>query len=99
MGNCWGIITLGSNGPTYLDKMLGVDIKTNGVLSGLPMLSRYIGGIVCGAFADFLLVKKYLTTLWVRRVFNSVCMFGPAIAMIIIALQPGSIRCTAAFPV
>ena len=27
MGNCWGIITLGSNGPTYLKYMLGTDIK------------------------------------------------------------------------
>ena len=49
MGNCVGIITLGSYGPTYLKSMLNVDIKTNGVLSGLPMLSRYVGGLLWGA--------------------------------------------------
>ena len=47
--NCVGIITLGSYGPTYLKSMLNVDIKTNGILSGLPMLSRYVGGLLWGA--------------------------------------------------
>jgi hypothetical protein len=70
MGNCWGIITLGSFGPTFLKFMLGVDIKTNGVLSALPMLSRYLGGLFHAAIADYLLVKNILSTLWVRRIFN-----------------------------
>lgn len=99
MGNCWGIITLGSNGPTYLKYMLGLDLKTNGILSGLPMLSRYIGGIVCGAFADYLLRKKYLTNTWIRKIFNSICMFGPGIVMLIMAFQPESIKCLPEFSV
>ena len=28
-GNCWGLMTLGSNGPAYLKYMLGVDIKVS----------------------------------------------------------------------
>ena len=45
MGNSWGIIVLGSNGPTYLKYMLNVDIKTNGIVSGLPMLSRLVSSL------------------------------------------------------
>ncbi|XP_023342326.1 uncharacterized transporter slc-17.2 isoform X1 [Eurytemora carolleeae] len=39
--NTWGIITISSYGPTYLKYVLGVDIKTNGLISGLPMIARY----------------------------------------------------------
>ena len=40
-GNTWGLWTLSTNGPTYMKYILGVDIKMNGVLSGLPFLCRY----------------------------------------------------------
>ena len=79
MGNCVGIMTLGSYGPSYLKYMLGVDIKTNGFLSGLPMLTRYLGGLFHAAIADYLFTKRDWSVLWVRRVFNSICMCGPAI--------------------
>ena len=82
MGNCVGIMTLGSYGPSYLKYMLGVDIKTNGFLSGLPMLTRYLGGLFHAAIADYLFTKRDWSVLWVRRVFNSICMCGPAIGKI-----------------
>lgn len=92
-GNDWGFSTLGTNGPTYMKYILGVDIKTNGILSALPMLSRYIGGMFHGAIADFLLRKKYLSVLWVRRIFNSLCMVGPGLVMIIMAYPPSGTEC------
>ena len=93
MGNCWGIITLGTNGPTYLKFMLGVDIKTNGILSGLPMLSRYLGGVFYGVIADYILAHRIWPVLWVRRVFNSICMCGPAITMMVLAFPPSGYQC------
>ena len=41
-GNTWGLWTLSTNGPTYMKYILGVDIKMNGVLSGLPLLCRCV---------------------------------------------------------
>ena len=93
-GNCVGIIILGSYGPSYLKQMLGVDIKANGVLSGLPMLSRYLGGLFHAAIADYLLAHRSWSVLWVRRVFNSICMCGPAIAMLILAFPPFGSQCS-----
>ena len=69
-GNCWGLVTLGSNGPAYMKYMLGVDIKLNGILSGLPMLSRYLGGFTWALLADWLIAQGHLSIVWVRRIFN-----------------------------
>ena len=82
--NTWGLYTLSTNGPSYMKYMLGVDIKTNGLLSGLPLLCRYVGGLVHSPLADLLLRKKYLSTVWVRRIFNSISQCGPACAMLVI---------------
>jgi hypothetical protein len=57
-----GIIVLGSNGPTYLKYMLGVDIKTNGVVSGLPMLSR--DRFYKTPFSQNKILIKYYPKLW-----------------------------------
>lgn len=97
VGNTWGIVTLGSNGPSYLKFMLGVDIKTNGILSGLPMMCRYFGGVIHAYVADMLLHRKILSVLWVRRIFNSICQCGPALAMLILSFPPEGYLCDAQY--
>ena len=87
-GNCVGIMTLGSYGSLYLKRMLGVNIKLNGFLSGLPMLARYLGGLFHAAIADYLLKERDWPVLRVRRVFNTICMCGPALTMFILAFPP-----------
>ena len=82
MSNSVGIIILASYGPTYLANMLHVNIKTNGLLSGLPMFSRYVGGVLLSLVADFLLARGLLGAGAVRRVFNSVSQVGPALAIV-----------------
>jgi len=50
--NVWGLIVLGSFGPTYIKNMLGMDIRLAGILSALPMLCRYLGGVFTAFMAD-----------------------------------------------
>ena len=52
--------------------MLGVDIKTNGFLSALPYLCRYVGGLLHGRISDELYERKVLRLVTVRRLFNSI---------------------------
>ena len=40
MAACFGAFTFMTNWPTYLKFMLGLDIKTNGLLSALPFICR-----------------------------------------------------------
>ena len=98
-GNCVGIMTLGSYGSLYLKRMLGVNIKVNGFLSGLPMLARYLGGLFHAAIADYLLRHRDWSVLRVRRVFNSICMVGPALTMLVLAFPPPGAQCSTAFTV
>ena len=61
-----------SNFPSYLKYMLGVDIRTNGFLSALPYLCRYLGGILHGKASDALYQRRMFRLVTIRRIFNSV---------------------------
>jgi hypothetical protein len=52
-------------------------------LSGLPMISRYFGGIFHSMIADWLQQRNVITVVWTRRIFNSISQFTPAIAMLV----------------
>ena len=71
-------------GPVYLKYMQGLDIKTNGLLSGLPMLSRYIGGVAIARFSDWLITSDHISRLNARRVFNTISQVGPAVAIVLL---------------
>jgi len=82
--NSWGLNTIAKYGPAYLKYMLGVDIKTNGVISGLPMIFRYIGGVIFARMSDYLQRTGRLSTLTTRRIFNTVSQVIPAVLMAIL---------------
>ena len=92
-GNSWGLTTLIGYTPTYMKSVQGVDIKTNGLLSGLPFGMRYVGAVLLSSIADFILKRGLMTTTNVRRLFNTFAMVGPAIALCMIAFVPYSLQC------
>ena len=55
-----------------------------------------MGGVIFAFIADYILAKKYLSITNVRRVFNSICMIGPAIVMFILAFPPAGMECSVA---
>jgi len=81
--NTFGIITLASMGPSYMKFMLGLDIKTNGILSGLPMLSRYIGGVAIARLSDWLIRSGRISLLNARRLFNTTSQVAPGVALVV----------------
>ena len=81
--NTFGIITFIGMGPVYMKYMLGLDIKTNGILSGLPMLARYIGGVAIARLSDWLITSGHLSLLSARRLFNTTSQVAPAVAMVL----------------
>jgi len=87
IANTWGISTVGHYGPTYLKTMLGVGIKANGLLSGLPMFARYVGGVVFSRLSDFLIRTKRLKMKTARRIFNTISQVGPAVMIILFLLS------------
>ena len=91
--NTWGIFTLLTNTPTYMKNVQGLDIGKNGLLSGLPFLSRYIGGITLCPIADWILKRNFLSTTNVRRLFNSIGLVIPCLTLIMIAFASPDLEC------
>ncbi|KAJ8721794.1 hypothetical protein PYW08_004196 [Mythimna loreyi] len=84
----WGYWTLMTEMPSYMKKVLGVDIKANGVMSALPYLAVYILSFPFGYLSDYLPNKKYLSVTATRKLSNSIGFFGPAIALIGLSYVP-----------
>ena len=80
--NTFGISIFLGYGPVYLKYMLGLDIKTNGLLSALPMVARYVGGVVIARLSDWLITSGRISRLNARRVFNSISQVCPAITIV-----------------
>ena len=91
--NGWGIITIGVFLPTYMKNVQQVDLKQNGVLSALPFPLRYFGGVILCKIADIVLQNKILSTTNIRRLFNSIALVPPAIALVMIGFATGGLEC------
>ncbi|XP_075977864.1 putative inorganic phosphate cotransporter [Anticarsia gemmatalis] len=87
-GQNWGFFTLMTEMPTYMSKVLGVDLKSNGILSSLPYLAMYLLSFVMGGMTDLIVNKKWLSVTNTRKLFNSIGLWGPAIALIGLSYAP-----------
>ncbi|XP_072948845.1 uncharacterized protein [Epargyreus clarus] len=87
-GQNWGFWTLMTEMPSYMNKVLGVNIKANGLMSALPYLAMYLFSFPCGFASDYILKKKWLSITASRKLSNSLGHFGPAIALIGLSYVP-----------
>ena len=98
--NTWGMFTLLTNTPTYMKSVQGLDIKSNGLLSGLPFISRYIGAVTISPLADLIMKRQWLSTTNVRRLFNSVGLVVPCITLIMLAFASNSgLQCNTTYAI
>nr|XP_044988780.1 sodium-dependent phosphate transport protein 1-like [Jaculus jaculus] len=74
--------------PTYLSTMLHINMRENGLLSGLPHLCAYICGIVAGEMADFFHSRKIFSLLTIRKLFTTLGLLLPVIFSLSL-LAPG----------
>uniref|UniRef100_A0A2A4JQ34 Major facilitator superfamily (MFS) profile domain-containing protein n=1 Tax=Heliothis virescens TaxID=7102 RepID=A0A2A4JQ34_HELVI len=87
-GQNWGFFTLMTEMPTYMAKVLNVDLKNNGILSCLPYMSMFLLSFVMGAMTDVIIKNKWLPVSATRKLFNSIGLWGPAIALIGLSYAP-----------
>ncbi|CAH2048169.1 unnamed protein product, partial [Iphiclides podalirius] len=60
IGQSWGQLTLYSEVPAFMDKVMGVNLKANGLLTALPFLTMWFTNFFFSWAADMLIVKKIL---------------------------------------
>ena len=97
--NGWGIIAISKYLPTYMKNVQQVDLYKNGILSALPFPLRYFGGVILCRMADYILRKNLLSTTNVRRLFNSIALVPPAIALVMIGFATGGLECNTTYVV
>ncbi|XP_036599910.1 sodium-dependent phosphate transport protein 3-like [Trichosurus vulpecula] len=75
----WLMSNLTTSLPTLLDNMLDLNFQKNGFLSALPLITSWVSMMLGSYIADFLLSKKILTLIRVRKLFTFLGMFFPSL--------------------
>ncbi|XP_078002079.1 putative small intestine urate exporter isoform X2 [Phascolarctos cinereus] len=70
----WLISNLTTSLPTLLDNMFDLNFGKNGFLSALPLITSWISMTLGSKIADFLLSKKILRLITVRKLFTFVAI-------------------------
>ncbi|XP_072948850.1 putative inorganic phosphate cotransporter [Epargyreus clarus] len=79
----WGLVTaqIGSNIgyllvltqiPLYMNKVLGLDIKRNGLYSSLPYIAMYLTALLFGFLSDLAANKNLMSVVNIRRTANTI---------------------------
>ncbi|XP_067010093.2 sialin isoform X3 [Anabrus simplex] len=71
----------------YLEKSLGksVSLRKNGLVSGLPDLSKFLFGLVFSAVMDYMLKRSFLSITTVRKISVVVCEYLPAVLLVLLS--------------
>ncbi|XP_061387034.1 putative inorganic phosphate cotransporter [Musca vetustissima] len=78
----WGFSTLQAEIPSYMNGVLGMDMKSNALFSALPYFAMWCMSYIYLITSDVLLQKKILSLSAIRKTFNSLAFWVPAIGLI-----------------
>lgn len=67
--------------PNYFKNILHFDIKTNGLLSSLPFLGKYVTALLSSCLADYIRTNDKLTTTTTRKMFTTFALLMPGLLM------------------
>ncbi|CAH1997698.1 unnamed protein product [Acanthoscelides obtectus] len=88
IGENWGYATLLTEIPTYIDKIMGVNIKSNGLFSAAPYLANLIFTLIFGVICDHIIIRGYVSRGAARKIFQSLATCVPAIALVALSFLP-----------
>ncbi|XP_055921949.1 putative inorganic phosphate cotransporter isoform X1 [Eupeodes corollae] len=80
--NNWGFWTLLTEIPTYMKNILGMDIKSNALLSSLPYWAMFLLCFVFLIISEILSRNKCMGLAFSRKLFNTLGHWIPAIGLI-----------------
>ncbi|KAL4720023.1 hypothetical protein ACJJTC_008707 [Scirpophaga incertulas] len=87
-GQSWGLWTMVTLIPSYLNQVQGVDIKTNGIMSAIPYLGKFLMSFFFGYGADLVIKKKWFNVTTTRKICNSIGFFVPGLGLIGLSYAP-----------
>uniref|UniRef100_A0A8C4PIH3 Solute carrier family 17 member 4 n=1 Tax=Equus asinus asinus TaxID=83772 RepID=A0A8C4PIH3_EQUAS len=83
--------------PTYINSVLQVNLRDSGILSALPFLVGSICMILGGLLADFLLSRKILRLVTIRKLFTAMGVIFPSVLCVSLPWVSSSHITTMAF--
>ncbi|XP_001496366.1 probable small intestine urate exporter isoform X1 [Equus caballus] len=83
--------------PTYINSVLQVNLRDSGILSALPFLFGSICMILGGLLADFLLSRKILRLVTIRKLFTAMGVIFPSVLCVSLPWVSSSLITTMAF--
>lgn len=84
-GQSWAFYTQLTELPTYMSNILHFDIQSNAVLNAIPYLTSWLVGIGCSAVADWMLERRWISTIHSYKLWNSIASIVPSLGLIGIA--------------
>jgi MFS transporter, ACS family, solute carrier family 17 (sodium-dependent inorganic phosphate cotransporter), member 5 len=81
----WGFWTILTEIPSYMKSVLHFNIKQNALLSALPYFAMMIMSLILSPFADWMNNKRILKVEFSRKLFNTIGLWGPMLALIALA--------------
>ncbi|CAG9761899.1 unnamed protein product [Ceutorhynchus assimilis] len=82
LGNNYSMWTLMTQIPNYMSHVMNFNIKDNSTLSALPFLTLWIMSFMFSFTSDSIINKKMVTIGTSRKIFNTIGLVVPAIALI-----------------
>lgn len=83
-GHNWGFYMLLTQLPTYMKNMLGFSLLSNGVYSSIPYILMTLNGCLNSVIADFLIKRRLMSIGAVRKMCNTVALYGSATFLLVI---------------
>ncbi|XP_023014196.2 putative inorganic phosphate cotransporter [Leptinotarsa decemlineata] len=78
----WGFWTLLTEIPSFMEKIMGLDIASNSSLSALPYFVMFLLAFVMNPISDMLIDRKIVSVTTSRKIFNTIGFAVPAVALI-----------------
>nr|XP_003416519.3 probable small intestine urate exporter [Loxodonta africana] len=78
----WPFYIMMAYTPTYINSVLQANLRDSGILSALPFISGFICIILGGLLADFLLSRKILRLITIRKLFTAIGVLLPSVLMV-----------------
>lgn len=82
VGHDWGLFTIVTDLPLYMNDILHFSIKSNGLLITLPYLAMWIVSLSSSVLADWLINTEKLSRTNVRKLLTTVGSTGPAVFIV-----------------
>jgi MFS family permease len=83
--NNWGLYNNLSWTPTFYSEQYGLNVKESAILLVVPSVAGAVGGLSAGSIADNIIenmkVKNDEAVTQVRRIFQGLALFGPAVCL------------------